>query len=68
VAWQGEVDVARNVTLFAAAGYLDNFAWVPIRKSKTGPAIPPFIRTSSRKRLRISRPTPGFAPISAQVR
>jgi iron complex outermembrane receptor protein len=26
VAWQGEVDVARNVTLFAAAGYLDNFA------------------------------------------
>jgi len=26
VAWQGEVDIARNVTLFAAAGYLDNFA------------------------------------------
>lgn len=25
VAWQGEVDVAPNVTLFAAAGYLDNF-------------------------------------------
>ena len=24
-AWQGEVDVAPNVTLFAAAGYLDNF-------------------------------------------
>lgn len=24
-AWQGEVDIAPNVTLFAAAGYLDNF-------------------------------------------